>query len=96
MIEEKPEILRKKTGLFNVITLETTIKNDLIYRTLENTINNGQLLETNSGYKFFCKEPEEIIEVMIRNLGKIGCKTTRIETTIPSLEDVFFKILEKN
>ncbi len=95
MIEEKPEILRKKTGLLHVISIETSTKNDLVYRTLENTINNGKLVETNKGYKFYCKEPEEILEVMIRNLGKIGCKTTRIETTVPSLEDVFFKLTEK-
>ncbi len=95
IIEEKPEILRKKTGLFHVISIETSTKNDLVYRTLEDTVNNGKLLETNNGYKFYCKEPEEIIEVMIRNLGNIGCKTTRIETTIPSLEDVFFKLTEK-
>ena len=95
MIEEKPEILRRKTGLFHVISIETSTKSELIYRTLENTINNGKLLETNNGYKFYCKEPEEIIEVMIRNLGNIGCKTNRIETTIPSLEDVFFKLTEK-
>ncbi|MFX1285700.1 MAG: ABC transporter ATP-binding protein [Promethearchaeota archaeon] len=95
IIEEKPEILRKKTGLFHIISLETSTKNELVYKTLENTINNGKLVETNKGYKFYCKEPEEIIEVMIRNLGHIGCKTTRIETTVPSLEDVFFKLTEK-
>ena len=95
IIEEKPEVLRRKTGLFHVISIETSIKSKQVYRTLENTINNGRLLETNKGYKFYCKEPEEIIEVMIRNLSNIGCKTTRIETTIPSLEDVFFKLTEK-
>lgn len=95
IIEEKPEILRRKTGLFHVISIETSIKNETVYRTLKNTLDNGKLLETNNGYKFYCKEPEEIIEIMIRNLGNIGCKTTRITTTIPSLEDVFFKLTEK-
>ncbi|MFW9906818.1 MAG: ABC transporter ATP-binding protein [Candidatus Thorarchaeota archaeon] len=95
VIEEKPSVLRRKTGLFHVISIETSTKNEQVYRTLEDTTNNGKLLETNSGYKFYCKEPDEMIESMIRNLGKIGCKTTRIETTIPSLEDVFFKLTEK-
>ncbi len=96
IIEERPEILKKKTGLFNIINIETSIRNESVDRALKNTITDGKLLKTNNGYKFFCKEPDEIIDVMIRNLGNIGCRTTRIETTVPSLEDVYFKLTEKN
>lgn len=96
IMEEKPEILKKKTGLFNVINIETSIRNEAVYRALKDTITNGKLTKTKNGYKFYCKEPEDTIDVMIRNLGRIGCRTTRIETSIPSLEDVYYKLTEKN
>ena len=96
IIEDEPNKLRKRSGLDqSVVSIETSIMNEHVYRTIKTVVNDGNLLETRTGYRFFCEQPEDIINKVARKLGMLGCKTTHIEKTIPSLEDIFFKLTEK-
>jgi ABC-type multidrug transport system ATPase subunit len=54
-----------------------------------------EILETETGYRVFTEETEVAIPKIVRSLDEVGCKVIRIETTKPSLEDVFFKLTEK-
>ena len=96
IIEGSPNRLRKESGLdHNAISIDTTIKNQNILRTIKTVINDGKLYETRTGYRFYCEESDSVINKVINRLGKIDCSITKIEKTIPSLEDIFFKFTEK-
>lgn len=93
--EDEPERLKKISGLKNVINVETPIKNERVAHILRNFSEQQKILETDMGYRVYCKEVEKTIPDIVRALDRIGCKTTRIETVKPSLEDVFFELTEK-
>lgn len=93
--EDRPERLKKSSGLENVVNIETSIKNAKVVEVLRNYSEKMQVLETETGYRVFTEEIEEAIPKIVRSLDEIGCKVIRIETTKPSLEDVFFKLTEK-
>jgi len=93
--EDEPEKLKKASGLKNVINIETTIKSDRVAGALSGFSEEGKVLETDLGYRIYCKDPEKATPEIVRSLDAIGCRTTEIETVRPSLEDVFFKLTEK-
>jgi len=93
--EDEPEKLKRASGLKNVINIETMIKSEKVARILSNFNEEQRVLETDAGYRVHCKDAEKITPDIVRSLDKIGCKTTRIETIKPSLEDVFFKLTGK-
>jgi ABC-type multidrug transport system ATPase subunit len=94
--EDKPDVLKEKTGLENVISIDTTIKSKRISDTLS-SFNEGKVpLETETGYRIHSKEAEEATPEIVRTLDGLGCKVTKIETARPSLEDVFFKLTQKS
>ena len=93
--EGEPERLKKESGLKNVINIETTIKSDKISNVLSSFSEKGKLLETDVGYRLYCKNVEEATPKIVRSLDAIGCKAMKIETERPSLEDVFFQLTEK-
>jgi len=45
--EGTPEYLKKKSGLLNLISIETSIKNRTVYNTLKMVVKDGKLVETN-------------------------------------------------
>jgi ABC-2 type transport system ATP-binding protein len=92
--EDQPEKLKKKSGLENVVNIETSIKNGRVAGLLSKFSEKLNILETETGYRVFAEDVEETIPKIIRDLDEIGCKVIRIETTKPSLEDVFFKLTE--
>jgi ABC-2 type transport system ATP-binding protein len=96
VIEDEPKRLKKRSGLKNVVKVETSIKNDEVVAVLKNLSDDGKTLETDKGFKIYCEKPEKVTPSIVRSLDKIGCKTTLIETTPPSLEDAFFKFTEKS
>ena len=53
------------------------------------------MLETDVGYRVYCKDAEKSIPEIVRSLDAVGCKTIKVETEKPSLEDVFFQMTEK-
>jgi ABC-2 type transport system ATP-binding protein len=93
--EGEPERLKKASGLKNVINIETAIKNEKVANVLTGFSEKGKVLETDVGYRVYCKDVEEATPKIVRSLDAIGCGATRIETEKPSLEDVFFKLTEK-
>jgi len=93
--EDEPEKLKKSSGLDNVINIETMIKSKKIVDQLGNFSEDQKVLETDVGYRIYCKDVEKATPDIVRSLDAIGCKTTQIETIKPSLEDVFFKLTGK-
>jgi len=93
--EDTPEKLKKTSGLKDVINIETTIKSETVANVLSKFSEKQKVLETDVGYRVYCKDVEEATPNIVRALDAIGCKATRIETEKPSLEDVFFKLTEK-
>jgi len=93
--EDEPERLKKTSGLKNVINNETTIKSEKVANVLSNFSEKQKVLETDVGYRVFCKDVEKTTPKIVRSLDAIGCKATRIETEKPSLEAVFFNLTER-
>jgi len=93
--EDKPEKLKKASGLENVIDIETAIKSERVANVLSNFSEKQKVLETDLGYRFYCNEFERATPEIVRALDAIGCKVTKIEAAEPSLEDVFFRLTEK-
>jgi ABC-2 type transport system ATP-binding protein len=93
--EDHPERLKKNSGLENVVNIETSIKNDRVTDLLSRFSEKLRILETEIGYRVFTEDVEEAIPKIVRSLDEVGCKVIRIETTKPSLEDVFFKLTER-
>jgi len=93
--EDEPEGLKKASGLKDVINIETATKSEKVAKMLSKFSEKKKVLETDVGYRVYCKDVEESIPEIVRSLDAIGCKATKIETEKPSLEDVFFKLTEK-
>jgi ABC-2 type transport system ATP-binding protein len=93
--EGEPEKLKKTSGLKDVMNIETTIKSDKVADLLSKFSEKKKVLEIDLGYRVYCKDAEGSIAEIVRSLDVIGCKTTKVETEKPSLEDVFFKLTEK-
>jgi ABC-2 type transport system ATP-binding protein len=94
--EDKPETLKKNSGLEDVVNIETSIKNERVANFLSKFSEKLNVLETETGYRVFAEDVEEATPMIVRGLDEIGCKVIRIETAKPSLEDVFFKLTERN
>jgi len=93
--EDEPEKLKKASGLKDVMNIETATKSEEVAKTLSRFSEKKKVLETDVGYRVFCKDVEEAAPEIVRSLDAIGCKATKIETERPSLEDVFFRLTEK-
>lgn len=93
--ENEPERLKRTSGLENVINMETAVKSDKVADMLSNFSEKGKVLETEVGYRVYCRDVEKATPEIVRSLDGIGCKVTQIETVRPSLEDVFFELTEK-
>jgi len=93
--EDAPEKLKKSSGLKDVINIETAIKSEAVANVLSKFSEKQKVLETDVGYRVYCRDVEEATPNIVRALDSIGCKATRIETEKPSLEDVFFTLTEK-
>ena len=93
--EDQPEKLKKNSGLENVVNIETSFKNEQVSSLLSKFSEKMNVLETETGYKVFTENVEKVTPRIVRSLDQIGCKVTKIETTQPSLEDVFFKLTER-
>jgi len=90
-----PENLKKKSGLNNVLTIETVIKTDPVRDILQQFSDREKILETEKGYRIYCENPDEVLPHVVRALDSIGCTKTKTAVEAPSLEDVFFALTEK-
>ena len=93
--EDEPEGLKKASGLNDVVNIETTIKSEQVAQVLGEFSEKKKVLETDVGYRVYCKDAEEAIPQIVRSLDAVGCKASKIEVAKPSLEDVFFRLTEK-
>ena len=93
--EDQPEKLKRNSGLENVVNIETSIKSNKVASVLSKFSEKMKVLETETGYRVFTEDVEKATPKIVRSLDKIGCKVIRMETTKPSLEDVFFKLTER-
>lgn len=93
--EDEPEKLKKASSLKEVVNIETAIKSEEVARILSRFSEKKKVLETDVGYRVYCKDVAEVTPEIVRSLDAIGCKATKIETERPSLEDVFFRLTEK-
>lgn len=91
--EDTPETLKRKSGLTNVITIETLIKTEKVYNTLKQFSDKEKVLEIEKGYRIYCENPDKVLPLIVRSLDRVGCTKTIVEA--PSLEDVFFALTEK-
>jgi ABC-2 type transport system ATP-binding protein len=95
VLEGEPDKLKERSGLQNIIEVETPFKGKEVTSVIGAFSVDGSLQETEEGYRLYCDEPEEAMPRLVRALDGIGCGAERIETRAPSLEDVFFKATMK-
>jgi len=90
-----PDELKASSGLGDVISVETEIKNRRISDTLSGFSENRKVLETELGYRVYCSNADAATPDIVRSLDEIGCRATQMETIKPTLEDVFFHLTGK-
>ena len=93
--EGEPEKLKRKSGLENVVNIETSFKSNKVANLLSTFSEKMKIMETETGYRVFTEDVEKATPEIVRSLDEIGCKAIRIETEQPSLEDVFFKLTDR-
>jgi ABC-2 type transport system ATP-binding protein len=92
--EGTPETLKKGSGLTNVLTIETALKSKKIFDALKEFSDQEKVLETETGYRIYCENPQEVLPQVVRALDRVGCTHHKIDIDTPSLEDVFFALTE--
>jgi ABC-2 type transport system ATP-binding protein len=90
--EDEPENLKRSSDLENVINLETAVKHDRVIEALRGFSVEGKVMETELGYRIYSRESERDTPLIIRALDEIDAKVIQIQSTPPSLEDIFFKL----
>jgi ABC-2 type transport system ATP-binding protein len=93
--EGSPDELKNSSGLKNVISVEVSVKNEKIRNILNSFNQGGELLETDEGYKIYSDETSEAIPEIVRTVESNGYRVLQIGSSVPSLEDVFFKLTGK-
>ncbi len=96
VLEGDPENLREKSGLKNVINIEIPLVNGKLSKLLKSLGNDGQVYETENGFKIFSENPEAKLPLLIKELNQVGCKASRIEISSPTLEDIFYKLTSES
>jgi ABC-2 type transport system ATP-binding protein len=95
VVEGEPEELKERSGLKNVIEVETAFKSEEVAFLLGPFNEEGKPREMEEGYRIFCEGPEEVAPRIVRALDGIGCQVKGLKTRAPSLEDVFFRATRK-
>jgi ABC-2 type transport system ATP-binding protein len=94
--EGTPDELKSKHAIEDVITVETAVKTDGVLSVLKSYSINGKVADSESGYKIYSLHGDRILADVVRSLDQAGHKVMRIEMARPTLEDVFFRLTEKN
>lgn len=87
-----PEELKDRSGLGNVISIETAAKSEKAVGVLKPFSENARVLETDVGYRVYSRDHERATPEIVRALDQAGAKVLKVESTTPSFEDVFFKM----
>jgi len=94
--EGTPGELKRKHVVEDVITVETAVKTDSVLSVLKGYSINGNVAESESGYKIYSRNGDRVLADVVRSLDQGGYKVMRIEMARPTLEDVFFRLTERH
>jgi len=94
--EGTPDELKRKHAVEDVITVETAVKADSVLSVLKGYSINGKVAESETGYKIYSQNGDRVLADVVRSLDQAGYKVIRIEMARPTLEDVFFRLTERN
>ncbi len=94
--EGTPDELKRKHAVEDVITVETAVKNDSVLSVLKGFSIDGRVAESETGYKIYSSNGDRVLADVVRSLDQAGHKVMRIEMARPTLEDVFFRLTERN
>ena len=90
VMEDEPGKLKRESGLQSAILIDVHPKSNRVALALAALDDECAIVETPDGFKMLCTHAEDVVHQVVLALKKIGCTATRIETVMPSLEDVFF------
>jgi ABC-type multidrug transport system ATPase subunit len=94
--EGTPDELKRQHAVEDVITVDTAVRNDEVLTMLKKFSLGERITESQDGYKIFSRDGDRIIADLVRTLDKSGFRVMRIEMARPTLEDVFFRLTERN
>jgi ABC-2 type transport system ATP-binding protein len=94
--EGTPDDLKRKHAVEDVITVETAVKGGSVLSVLQGFSINGKVAESEAGYKIYSRNGDRVLADLVRSLDQAGHKVMRVEMARPTLEDVFFKLTERN
>ena len=94
--EGTPDELKRKHVVEDVIIVETAVKSDSVLSVLKGFSIDGRVAESEAGYKIYSRNGDKVIADVVRSLDQAGHKVMRIEMARPTLEDVFFKLTQRN
>jgi len=94
--EGTPDELKRQHAVEDVITVETAVQTDSVLSVLKDYSINGKVAESETGYKIYSRNGDRVLADVVRSLDQAGHKVLRIEMARPTLEDVFFKLTERN
>jgi len=93
--EGTPGELKRKYAAEDMIAVETTVKTASVVSVLKGFSINGKVAESDAGYKIYTRNGDRVLADVVRSLDQAGHKVTRIEMARPTLEDMFFRLTEK-
>ena len=94
--EGTPDELKRRHAVEDVITVETAVKTDTVLSVLKGFSIDGRVAESEAGYKIYSRNGDRVLADVVRSLDQAGYKVMRIEMARPTLEDVFFRLTERN
>jgi len=94
--EGTPDELKRKHAVEDVITVETAAKSERVLSVLKGFSIDGRVAESEAGYKIYSRNGDRVLADVVRGLDQAGHKVMRIEMARPTLEDVFFRLTERN
>jgi ABC-2 type transport system ATP-binding protein len=94
--EGTPDELKRKHAVEDVITVEAAVKTDSMLSILKGFSIDGKVTESEAGYKIYSRNGDRALADVVRSLDQAGHKVMRIEMARPTLEDVFFRLTERN
>jgi len=93
--EGTPDELKRKYAVEDMISVETAAKSASMLSILKGFSSDGRVAESDAGYKIYARNGDRVLADVVRSLDQAGHKVMRIEMARPTLEDVFFRLTER-
>jgi len=94
--EGTPDDLKREHSVEDVITIDTAVKSNGVISILKGFSTDNKVAESETGYKIYSQNGDRLLADVVRSLDQAGHRVMRIEMARPTLEDVFFRLTEKN